>query len=105
VKAPAKSVGKWFAGLVKSDFAQNLSRDFKSLRALWNWFYLALYAWICVWAVLHYPDSINTAITVTGSVVSVIFTGYVATRSYEKARCCGAKIVKDDKSEEFAASD
>lgn len=105
MKSTVQSAGKWFSRIVKSDFAQNLSRDFKSLRALWNWFYLALYAWICIWAVLHYPDSINTAITVTGSVVSVIFTGYVATRSYEKARGCGGKIVKDDKAEESDASD
>lgn len=74
------------AVLVKSDFAQNLARDIKSLRALWNWLYLALYAWICVWAVLHHPESVNTAITVTGSVVSVIFTGYVLTKTYEKTR-------------------
>lgn len=74
------------ARLVKSDFAQNLARDIKSLRALWNWLYLALYAWICVWAVLYHPETISTAITVTGGVVSVIFTGYVLTKTYEKTR-------------------
>lgn len=70
----------------KSDVVQNLLRDFKSLRALWNWLYMALYAWMCVWTVLHHPDSVSTAITVTGGVVSVIFTGYVLTKTYEKVK-------------------
>jgi hypothetical protein len=82
----ARSMFRFMAHVVKSDFAQNVARDIKSLRALWNWLYLALYAWICVWAVLHYPETISTAITVTGGVVSVIFTGYVTTKTYEKTR-------------------
>jgi hypothetical protein len=81
-----QSIFRFAANLVKSDFAQNLARDIKSLRALWNWLYLGLYAWICIWAVLHHPETISTAITVTGGVVSVIFTGYVTTKAYEKTR-------------------
>ncbi|OGS08245.1 MAG: hypothetical protein A2270_10465 [Elusimicrobia bacterium RIFOXYA12_FULL_51_18] len=70
----------------KSDLAQNLMRDIKSLRTLWNWLYMALYAWICVWTVLYHPDAIPTVVTVTGGVVSVIFTGYVLTKTYEKVK-------------------
>lgn len=70
----------------RSDLAQNLMRDLKSMRALWNWIYMALYVWICVWAVLHHPDVIPTVITVTGGVVSVIFSGYVLSRAYEKVK-------------------
>ncbi len=69
-----------------SDLAQNLIRDLKSLRALWNWIYMALYVWICVWTVLHHPDAIPTVVTVTGGVVSVIFSGYVLSRTYEKVK-------------------
>ena len=71
---------------VKMDFAKNLARDIKSLRALWNWIYMSLYLWICVYAVLYHPETIPTAITVTGGVVSVIFTGYVCTKTYEKVK-------------------
>lgn len=70
----------------KSDLAQNLMRDLKSMRALWNWIYMALYVWICVWTVLHHPDAIPTVITVTGGVVSVIFSGYILSRTYEKVK-------------------
>lgn len=70
----------------KSDLAQNLIRDLKSLRALWNWVYMALYVWICVWTVLHHPDVIPTVVTVTGGVVSVIFSGYVLSKTYEKIK-------------------
>ncbi len=69
-----------------SDFVRNLMRDIKSLRALWNWIYMTLYAWICVWTVLYHPDAIPTVVTVTGSVVSVIFTGYVLTKTYERVK-------------------
>ncbi|OGS32989.1 MAG: hypothetical protein A2218_10405 [Elusimicrobia bacterium RIFOXYA2_FULL_53_38] len=71
---------------LKTDFAQNLIRDLKSLRTLWNWLYMALYAWICVWTALYHPDAIATVVTVTGGVVSVIFTGYVLTKTYEKVK-------------------
>ena len=70
----------------RSDLAQNLIRDLKSLRALWNWIYMALYVWVCVWTALYHPNAIPTVVTVTGSVVSVIFTGYVMSKSYEKVR-------------------
>ncbi|KKW22408.1 MAG: hypothetical protein UY62_C0005G0005 [Parcubacteria group bacterium GW2011_GWF2_50_9] len=69
-----------------SDFARNLIRDVKSLRALWNWVYMTLYVWICVWTVLYHPDAISTVVTVTGGVVSVIFTGYVLTKTYERVK-------------------
>ena len=69
-----------------SDFVKNLMRDIKSLRALWNWVYMALYVWICVWTVLYHPDAIATVVTVTGGVVSVIFTGYVLTKTYERVK-------------------
>lgn len=70
----------------RSDLAQNIIRDLKSLRALWNWIYMALYVWICVWTVLHHADAIPTVVTVTGGVVSVIFSGYVLSRAYEKVK-------------------
>ena len=82
LQAATKALG----GIVDNDFARNVARDMKSLRALWNWIYMALYVWICVWTVLYHPNAISTVVTVTGSVVSVIFTGYVMSKSYEKVR-------------------
>jgi uncharacterized membrane protein len=75
-----------FAETAKSDVVQNAARDMKSLRALWNWVYMALYVWICVWSVLHYPETIPTVVTATAGVVSVIFTGYVLSKTYEKVK-------------------
>ena len=70
----------------RSDLAQNLVRDFKSLRALWNALYLALYVFLCVWTALNHPEHLSTAITATAGVVSVIFTGYVLSKTYEKVK-------------------
>jgi len=82
------------------DFSVNMVRDLKSLRALWNYIFLALYTWIIVWGVLYYPTvCINTAITVTGGVVSVIFTGYVFTKSSEKRNGVEKIVVKDEAGE------
>lgn len=69
-----------------SDLIQNFMRDLKSLRALWNWIYMALYVWVCVWTVLYHPEHISTVVTVSGSVVGIIFTGYVLSKAYEKSR-------------------
>jgi hypothetical protein len=68
-----------------SDLIQNFMRDLKSLRALWNWIYMALFVWVCAWTVLYHPEHIPTVITVSGSVVGIIFTGYVLSKAYEKA--------------------
>jgi len=89
----------------RSDLIQNILRDMKSLRALWNWLYMALYAWICVWTVLHHPDAIPTVITVTGGVVSVIFSGYVLSRAYEKAKNGGNGNGHPSSGEENGAGD
>lgn len=69
---------------IKTDFIQNIIRDLKSLRAVWNYFYLALYAFLCVWTAFKHPEHLSTAITVTGGIVSVVFTGYVLSKTYEK---------------------
>jgi len=70
----------------ESDFAQNLMRDLKSLRTTWNYVYLALYVFLCVWTALYHPEHLSTAITVTGGIVSVVFAGYVLTKTYEKVK-------------------
>lgn len=69
---------------IKMDFIQNIIRDLKSLRAVWNYFYLALYGFLCIWTALRAPEHLSTAITVTGGIVSVVFTGYVLSKAYEK---------------------
>ena len=64
--------------------AQNFSRDIKSLRSLFNWIYLILYVWLVWYSVTRYKESIPTALTCTASIVSVIFSGYVFSKTYEK---------------------
>jgi len=89
----------------RSDLAQNLIRDLKSMRALWNVLYLALYVFLCIWTALHYPEHLGTAITVTGGVVSVIFSGYVMSRAYEKVKNGGNGNGHPPNGEENGAGD
>ena len=71
-------------------FANNFMDDMRSLRALFNYAYLLLYIFLCVWAALYYAkDSLNTAIMTTGGIVGSIFTVYVWSTTKEKAM--GAK--------------
>jgi hypothetical protein len=80
----------------QSDFVTSWYGHFQSMRVLWNWIYMALYIWISVFAVLHYPASINTVVMTTGGIVSAIFTGYVASKTYERVK--GVTPPEDDKS-------
>lgn len=65
--------------------ANNFMRDMRSMRALFNYIFLLLYIFLCVWAALyHAKDSLNTAIAVTGGIVSSIFTVYVWSTTKEK---------------------
>ena len=50
-----KTAMRLVAAIPKSDFAQNVARDLKSLRVIWSWIYCALYVWMCVWATLYSP--------------------------------------------------
>jgi hypothetical protein len=84
------------SSVTQSDMVQTWYAHFQSMRVLWNWVYMALYVWISVFAVLHYPASINTVVMTTGGIVSAIFTGYVASKTYE--RCKGVVPPEDDQS-------
>lgn len=67
------------------DFAENLARDLKSLRALWNWIYLALYCWITCYLTLYHAESCGSAaIYTTGGIVSSIFAAYCWSSYSEK---------------------
>lgn len=67
------------------DFSNNLMRDMRSLRALFNYVYLFLYVFLCVWAALYYgKDHLGTAIMTTGTIVGTIFTVYVWGTNKEK---------------------
>lgn len=54
--------------------------------AITYYVYLALYVFLCVWTALYHPEHLSTAITVTGGIVSVVFAGYVLTKTYEKVK-------------------
>ncbi len=79
-----QTIVNWFHREVQES-ANNIMRDFRSLRALWNWIYLALYVFLCIWAAVFYPKiALVTAIITTGTIVSVIFTVYVLSTHKEK---------------------
>ena len=60
------------------NLVQKFVRDLGSLRALWNYLYLALYVFVVVFGVVHYgKDCINTAINTTGTLCGWIFINYV----------------------------
>ena len=91
-----KKMNKWIVRQI-GDWFDNFARDLRSLRALWNYLYLCLYMFLCVWAALYYgKESLNTAIVTTGGLVSAIFTGYVWSKTKEKAmeqQAAAAKVV------------
>jgi hypothetical protein len=63
----------------------HLSQDFRSIKGLWNWIFLALYVWICVYLVLKYAAICgNTVVTSTSAIVAIIFTNYVWSSYMEK---------------------
>jgi hypothetical protein len=67
-----RSIKAWFEKVVTE-----IGHDLTSLRATWAWVYLALYACLAVYGALKVHEAFGTIITVTGGVVSVIFTSYV----------------------------
>ena len=75
------------ANLVKqSSVTQSLIRKLGSYRVIWNWAYLSYFLVLCTYVVLKYPATATTVVTVCGGVVSVIFTGYVASKAYERGK-------------------
>ena len=66
---------------------------------------MTLYIWMCIWTVLYHPQAIPTALTVTGSVISVIFTGYVCSKAYEKTRMYNPPVVSATDPEEEESGD
>jgi hypothetical protein len=67
------------------NLVQKFIHDLGSLRALWNYLFLALYTWIIVYGVVHYGhDCITTAITTTGSLAGWVFVHYVWSGQMDK---------------------
>lgn len=58
-------------------FITELGKDFTSLRATWNWIYLTLYVFLALYGAFKVHEAFSTIITVTGGVVSVLFTNYI----------------------------
>lgn len=81
-------INKIFEWLKKElvEFFSNFSKDIRSLRSILNWIYCFFYLWLVHYCVKNSPASMDTAIITTGSVVSIIFTSYVFSKSYEKTR-------------------
>jgi hypothetical protein len=52
-------------------------------RSLLCWIYAAFYLVLVCWCVLNNRDTMNTAIMVTGGVISTIFASYVAGSAYQ----------------------
>jgi 4-hydroxybenzoate polyprenyltransferase len=60
--------------------AHHLLDELGHHRTVINWVFMFLYIWVVVYSVKHYPESVTTAITVTGGLVTAIFTNYVWSR-------------------------
>jgi len=68
-----------------NDFATNLMRDLKSIKALWNYLILILFFWVVIFCVLYHGETCgNTAIMTVGTVVTAVFTNYVWAANAEK---------------------
>jgi len=64
---------------------ENFMRDLRSLRALWNWIYMALYVFLCCWGAVNYAkETLTTAIVTTGGIVSWIFSNYIVSAYMDK---------------------
>jgi hypothetical protein len=84
MREQAKQARIWLFSQI-ADFLENLMRDFKSIRALWNYLFLALFTWVCVWCVLYHAETCgNTVIVTVGGVVVSIFTNYVWSSHMDK---------------------
>ena len=70
--------------IIHSDFCKNVGRDMKSTRVTVLWLTITFYFLLVTYAIIHYSDSANTAITITGGLVSVVFTNYVFSKTTEK---------------------
>lgn len=69
------------------DSATNFMRDMKSMQALWNWIYLALYVFLCVYVTIKgIVPAIKVAIATTGGLVGTIFTVYVWSKNQKNGK-------------------
>jgi len=83
-KAISNGIGKATTSVMKSDIIQNIVRDLKSLRALWNWIIGIFFVWCCWYSMTHYPASANTIVITVGGVFSAMMTNYVWSHHMEK---------------------
>lgn len=60
-----------------------IGRDIYSLRAAWNHIYLGLYVFLALFGALKVKEAFPTIVTVTGGVVSVLFTNYILSKKDE----------------------
>lgn len=60
-----------------------IGKDVYSLRAAWNHIYLALYVFLALFGALKVKEAFPTIVTVTGGVVSVLFTNYILSKKDE----------------------
>lgn len=62
-----------------------ITQDLNSHRYLWNYIYMTLYVFIAIWLTIFHANTCGTTvITVTGGVVTGIFTNAVWSKVYEK---------------------
>ncbi|MEM2986953.1 MAG: hypothetical protein QXV60_02525 [Nitrososphaerota archaeon] len=54
------------------------------MRVIWTYLTGLTYLFVVIYATVKYPEAIDTVVTVTGGVLSVIFTNYVFSKNSEK---------------------
>ncbi len=65
-----------------------------SLRRLWCWIFMILFIVLSTYIVLNNPEAHTTALTVWGTLVGTIFTGYVISSTTERIKDKQLKVEK-----------
>jgi hypothetical protein len=71
----------------KDRILSRIVKDLQSHRSVWNYVYMALYVFLCIYLVItHGAECGNTIIMTTGGVVTGIFTNTVWSKTIEKIK-------------------
>jgi hypothetical protein len=91
--------------MADASLAQNILRDLKSMKSLWNYLFMILFVWVVVWLVVKHAETCgNTAIVTVGSVVTAIFTNYVWSGHMDKRLSMTVPAIPDGVEEVPAAA-
>ena len=77
-------VVKTYKFITALDAVKNLMRDMKSMRVLFTYLTGGLFTYVILYTLRHYPEAAETVVVTTGSVLTLVFTNYVFSKSADK---------------------